>query len=46
VWPRIVKPIALDWLLTTAIVTSALSQSDGRDQVDDLRTALDFTHGP
>jgi hypothetical protein len=44
-WPRIVKPIALGWLLTAAIATSALAQSDGRDQVEDLRTTLDEGSG-
>jgi hypothetical protein len=43
--PRIVKPIALGGPLTAAIATSALAQSDGRDQVEDLRTTLDEAPG-
>jgi Putative beta-barrel porin 2 len=44
-WPRIVKPIALGWLLTTAIATAALSQSEGGDRIDDLRARLDAGSG-
>jgi hypothetical protein len=44
-WPRIVKPIALGWLLTTAIATAALSQSEGGDRIDDLRARLDAGAG-
>jgi len=44
-WARIVKPIALGWLLTTAIAASALSQSDVRNPIEDLRTSLDAGPG-
>jgi hypothetical protein len=44
-WPRIVKPIALGWLLTTAIAASALSQPDVRNPIEDLRTSLDAGPG-
>jgi hypothetical protein len=40
-WPRIVKPIALGWLLTSALAASALSQSDVRNPIEDLRPSLD-----
>ena len=44
-WSRIVKPIALGGLLTTAIAASALSQSDVRNPIEDLRTSLDAGPG-
>jgi hypothetical protein len=42
---RIVKPIALGWLLTIVIAAPALSQADGRNPIDGLRTSLDAGSG-
>jgi hypothetical protein len=45
-WRRFAKPIALGALLTSALATAALSQSDGRNPIDDLRPSLDAGSGP
>ncbi|HXW30494.1 MAG TPA: outer membrane beta-barrel protein, partial [Xanthobacteraceae bacterium] len=42
---RIVKPIALGWLLSIAIAAPALSQADSRHPLDALRGSLDAGGG-